>query len=442
MALVVLALSGCVRYRPRPLSDAAIKAALRDPAHAALVREARRLRMAPLAPIRLDFRRPLSARELGVIAVLADPDLITLRARERVAAAQVFAAGLLPNPVVTAKALAPFGSRPAGTKTTYGGGFLWDISRLFVRPALLRATRESARATDFQVAWQEWGVANEARLLATRLYWLDCSRAAADLAARAGRRYARQVGQAVLEQALPAASTTGAQALALSAQTTAASYRRQVQRTRLELNALLGLNPGDRLHIARPRPLPLSLPPPARLFRAAIRKRLDLVALRAAYAASENRLDVAVLNQFPQIGIGLAVARDNTGISSAGWQISFTLPLNGNRGAIAVARANRAVLYHAYMARLAHDRSDVYRLRALFASVTAEIARLRPQERDFRHSGNAALHARAGGALDASLALQMVLNSARVQEQFNSLRMLRAESYVGLVVASGARWKE
>ena len=441
-SLVAVALTGCAQYRPRPLSGTATVAALRDPAHAALVREAARLRMAPLAPIHLDFRRPLSARELGVIAVLANPDLITLRARERVATAQVFAAGLLPNPIVTAEGLTPYGSRSAGRTTAYSGGFLWDLSQLFARRALLRGVQESARATDFRVAWQEWGVANQTRLLATRLYWLERSRATADLAARAGRLSAQQIREAARAGALPAAATTAAQALALSAQTTAAVYDRQAQRIRVELNELLGLGPNDRLRIAPPQPVPRTMPPPGVLFRTAIQDRLDLVALRAAYAASESRLELAVLDQFPQIGIGLAAVRNTSGVTSAGWQVSFSLPLNGNRGAIAVARANRAVLYHAYMARLAHDRSDVYRLHALFASVTAEIVRLRPQERSFEQLRDAARRARVRGALDMLQALQMTLTSARAQEQLNNLRMLRAESYVGLVVASGARWRE
>ncbi len=439
--LVGTMLTGCAHYRPRPLSEAAIAEALRDPTHAALVREAGRMRMAPLAPIRLDFRRPLSARELGVIAVLANPDLITLRARERVATAQVFAAGLLPNPVVTASVLTPYGSNSAGTTSSYNGGFLWDLSQLFTRPAVLRIARESARATDFQVAWREWAVANQARLLATRLYWLERSRVAADVAARTGQHYALQVQAARRAGALAASSAATAQTLALSAQTTAASFDRQAQRTRLALNAVLGLNPADRLSVARPRPVPLAIPPPAQLFRAATHERLDLVALRAAYAASENRVDRAVLEQFPQIGIGLAAARDTSDVTSAGWQISLTLPLNGNRGAIAVARANRAVLYHAYMARLAHDRSDIYRLRALFTGLTAEIVRLQPQERSFRHLQRSALDASAGGALDAQEALLMVLSSAQAQERFNNLRMLRAQSYIGLIVASGARWR-
>ncbi|MHB8550973.1 MAG: TolC family protein [Acidiferrobacterales bacterium] len=439
--LAAVTLSGCVRYHARPLSDAAIAAALRDPAQAALVREAARLQRAPLAPIRLDFRRPLSARELGVIAVLANPDLITLRARERVATAQVFAAGLLPNPVVTADALVPYGSRAAGKTTSYNGGFLWDLSQLFTRPAALRSARASARATHFQVAWQEWAVANQARLLAIRLYWLGRSRAAADGAAQTGQRYARQVQMALRAGALSAADAATAQALVLAAQTTAASYDRQVQRTRLALNALLGLNPADRLRIAPPRPVPRKLPPPAQLWRRAIHERLDLVALRATYAASENRLDFAVLQQYPQIGIGIVAARDNSSVTSAGWQISLTLPLNGNRGAIAVARANRAVLYHAYMARLAHDRSDIFRLRSLFANATAEIGRLEPSERNIARLQVSALEASTRGVLDARRSLLMILSSAQAKEQLNNLRMLQAQSYVGLVVASGARWR-
>ena len=439
--LLAAALAGCVRYHPRPLSARVVARSLRDPVHAALVREAARLRMQPLAPVRLDFSRPLSTRELGVIAVLANPDLVTLRARERVASAQVFAAGLLPDPVITAQGLTPYGPQAAGRSTAYNAGFLFGLSRLFARPVLLRIARDSARATRYRVVWQEWVVANQARMLGTRLYWLRRSRAAADAAAHVARHYAAAAQRALRAGAFSQAGSATAEALALSAEETAADYARQVLRTRIALNAMLGLKPVDRLRIAHPDTVPARLPPASGLLQAAIRRRFDLVALRAAYAASENRLDLAVLQQYPQLDVGLAAARNTTGVTSAGWQVSLTLPLSGNRGAIAVTRARRAVLYHAYLARIAHVRSDIYQLRAIFTGVSTEIERIGPRERRLGRMQAPVLAAQKSGALGARRALLLVLAGAQAREQYGNLRMLQAQSYIGLTVASGGRWR-
>lgn len=442
LVLILGMLTACARYHARPLSPSAVRRTLREPTHEALVRAAKRLRMAPLAPIRLDFARPLTPRAVGVIAVLANPDLIALRARARVATAQVFAAGLLPNPVVSASSLIPYGTRSSGHTTAYNAGFLWDLSQLFTRPVTLRIARETARAARFHVAWQEWVVANQARLLAIRLYWLQKSRAQAISAGTLAQAYAIKIARAAKAKAIPATQASRAQAIALVAEEAAAAYDRRVRRTRLALNAVLGLRPGDHLSLAQPAPPPPVLPSPRKLFIEAQHDRLDLVALRAAYKSAQGRLERAILGQYPQIGIGLDAARDNSAIPSAGWQLTLTLPFNGNRGPIAVARARRAVLYHTYMARLAQDRAMIYRLYTLLQNYTREIKVLAPQEHTFDHLTRSALAAGYNGALNAQQMLAIVLRDAIMEEQFNTLRIAQAQSYVGLVVASGARWQE
>lgn len=440
--LAVLGLAACARYHARPLSHAAVAAALRAPTHVALVRAARQLKLPPLAPMRLNFARPLSPREVGVIAVLADPDLIALRARRRVATAQVFAAGLLPNPVINASELIPYGPQSGGRSTAFSGGFLWDLSRLFTRSVTLRIAQENARAVRFQVAWREWAVANQARLLAIRLYWLRRSRAVAASSAALAKAYSERLGGALRAGAISISSAARGEALARAAQLAAARYERRVRRARIALNTLLGLTPDAHVRLGRPAPPPSTVPHPARLFLAAQKRRLDLVALRAAYQSTEAELDSAVLAQYPQIGIGLAAARNTSGIPSAGWQLTLTLPINGNRGAIAVARARRAALYHAYMARLAQDRAAIDRLSMYFMNYTRELRDLGPQQSTFAHLAHAALAAGRSGALDRNSTLTIVLQNTFAEEQMNNLHIAQAQSYIGLVVASGARWQE
>ncbi|MHB1950846.1 MAG: TolC family protein [Acidiferrobacteraceae bacterium] len=436
------AVAACARYHPKPLSQAAVAAALRPPEHAALVRDAKHLKMPPLAPMPLDFSRPLTPREVGVIAVFADPDLIALRIRRQVATAQVFAAGLLPNPVIDASELFPYGPKASGRTAALGAGFLWNLSRLFTRSVTLRISRERARAVRFQVAWREWVVANEARLLAVRLFWLRRSENQASTAATLASAYSLRLARARAAGAVSMVAASRGSALARRAAMTASRYQRGVQKTQIALDRLLGLAPGTPIALRRPASPPRSMPDARRLFHAAEKRRLDLVALRAAYQSAEARLHSAVLAQYPQIGFGLAAARNTSGVPSAGWQLTLTLPINGNRGAIAVARMRRRLLYRTYMARLSRDRATIERLSAFFSSYSRELRDLRGQHALSAHLADAARAAARSGALDRAQALAIVLRNAHLEEDMNNLRIAQAQSYIGLEVASGARWQE
>jgi outer membrane protein TolC len=87
---------------------------------------------------------------------------------------------------------------------------------------------------------------------------------------------------------------------------------------------------------------------------------LDLQALRAGYDVAEAGLHVAVLEQFPNLSITLAAARDTANNITLGPQVGFTLPLwNRNRGNIAIASATRDQLKAEYEARLFQTRAEI-----------------------------------------------------------------------------------
>ncbi|MDA8390418.1 MAG: TolC family protein, partial [Gammaproteobacteria bacterium] len=174
---VAILLPGCAQYHARPLRKPAL-AALKAPSAAQLRAQALRLR-APFAVTRLDFRKPLTGTELGIISVLANPALRALRAHDRIAHAQVFNAGLLPDPVIQYQALRPYGPRSAGRSTSLADGFLWDLSALVTHAATVRVARFHARSVEAQVAWQEWVMANRTRIAAIHVYWLRRQRALA-----------------------------------------------------------------------------------------------------------------------------------------------------------------------------------------------------------------------------------------------------------------------
>ncbi len=440
VAAALLALAGCASYEAKPLRGPAL-AHLAAPTQRALATAARRLRVPGIAPLTLNFRKPLTGKELGVIAVLANPQLKALRARNRVARAQVFAAGLLPDPVVQFSALRPYGAGSGGRSTSLTDGFLWDLSRLLTRKTDIRLAKEHAAAIDYEIAWREWVAANNARLTARRLYWLSqewrVARRAATLWGRRETFLAQDVRHHLIAGSKALVWVTALDSLRLKI----AALRRSVQSTRLSLNQQLGLPPAARLILARPT---VSVSPKASaqaLFSAALQRRMDLVALVAAYHSADEALLRAVLDQYPRLSLGFAGARNTSGVSQAGIQLSLVLPLfNGNRGAVAIARARRGALFKGYVARLAAARAQIYRLRALDQSLSREIRELRGRRRDLGGLAHAAAVSYKAGALGLFPYLTLMQELLTVRLQLIALRLSRASAAIALQTATATPW--
>ena len=82
-------------------------------------------------------------------------------------------------------------------------------------------------------------------------------------------------------------------------------------------------------------------------------RRPDLLALKAGYESQDQTYRAAILQQFPDITIGLNRQRDTSRIYSTGTLVSFSIPMfDRNRGNIAVALATRQRLYDDFEARL------------------------------------------------------------------------------------------
>lgn len=133
-------------------------------------------------------------------------------------------------------------------------------------------------------------------------------------------------------------------------------------------------------------------------------RRLDLQALRAGYGAAEADLHKAVLEQFPNLSLGLAYARDTSDNKTLGPAIGFTLPLwNRNRGGIAVAKATREQLHAEYAARLFQTRAEIDTVIGELETLRAQREQLRahmPALRDYADS--AARAARRGDLAPAA----------------------------------------
>lgn len=352
---LVLVLSGCANYNPDPLASSG--SVLAAPDLAELTARASAIDRPYLTPVPVDLSAPMNLNAVAVIAVLNNPDLKAQRARAGVSEAQLFAARLLPDPVV-GFGLEHILSGPDPLDAIMGQIGL-DIAAFRNRNAMLAGVKADAEAVRLDLAWAEWQIAGQARLQATRLVYLGeaeklsalSKHSAASLLARSSRAAGRGDVRAEDVEARRIAAVDANMLANMSATDRAAA--------RFELNRILGLPPESFLRLAD-----IVLPDPAldsqRLFSIAAAQRLDLKALQAGYASQEASVRKAVLDQFPGLSLTVTGTRDNTGNKLLGPSVNFTLPLwNRNRGGIAVAQATRAALKAEYEARLFQTRAEI-----------------------------------------------------------------------------------
>ncbi len=391
--VLLLATAGCAGPPAEPLTAASVDAALAPPDLTQIrapIRAQIRVR-APVAvhpllpPIPFDERDGLSADEAAIVAVVANPALRAARDRRGIAAAELLRAGILPNPELSASVGWPVGSGTGDTITGFDLGLDWNLSALIARGARLDAAREHAHAVDLDVAWQEWQVAEGAKLHLQRLALAERRLEAARQAASAARETVEATRRAVALGVRTGPDLDAARLALDAARSRVAEEHTARVRERIALDRALGLpaaldeeHPVEvergfdaRLTVLRSRPLP----PVDDLVSELADRRLDLAALRAGYASQDATQRAAVRSRFPRIGIGLDAGRDPEGVETAGGGVRIELPLfDRNQGAIAVARATRQELFDDYAARLADARAEVVRIVAEIDGVRRRLA--------------------------------------------------------------------
>ena len=362
VATGLVLLGGCATYQAQPLhSEVPLAASVES------------LQVAAPAPLdgaaqRHEFNTAdgLDLVEVGILAVLNNPDLKAQRARLTVADAQVFAAGLLPDPQFAAGIDKPTGNT-AGLVNAFSLGLDYDIIPLITRQARVDAEAKAHQKVRLDLLWQEWQVIQRARSLAVDLS-LEQQRLALlhQMLDLYRERYRHSA--AALAEGDVTLDVNGTDLTALLDTLSQINQLEQTHnQTRHSFNLLLGLQPGARVEIAA---LPPDAPLPADSLNAQLagltQRRPDLLALQAGYASQESRVRAAILAQFPSLGIGVNRARDTGDVRTVGLSVTLSLPLfSGNRGNIAIERASREQLRAEYRARLAQTTVDVARLREL-----------------------------------------------------------------------------
>jgi outer membrane protein TolC len=374
IALVVV--SGCATYHPMPITPETAHAGLRAPDMKEVRLRASGFKHPLLKPVPFDDRDGLSPEEAAILAVIANPTLRAVRDRRGIASAQLLQAGILPNPQLSYDLGIPVGGDTQGRVNSFGLGLGWDITSLISRGARLDAAKAHAAAVDLDIAWQEWQVAEAARLHAYRLVIAGQRLAAAKQAEAFFQRLQKDVKQAVALGVKTQFDLSAAETSLQEASSRVLNAQSTVAQERLAFNRALGLPSRRMVPLEKDIAWQLEQCPPAEtLFENAETKRLDLLALKLGYESQEARVRAAVRSQFPKINLGLTGGRDTDGIQTVGVGVSIDLPFfDRNQGRIAKERASRQQLFDEYTARLFETRADIDRLVAAIEATRRQLA--------------------------------------------------------------------
>lgn len=405
-ALCAVLLSGCALYHARPLAAAPDTLA----APSRLRADMAAMRVAPLKPVMVDARDGFDPLEVAVLAVLNSPELRAKRAAIGVNAAQVFQAGLLPEPQISVSVDRPV-SGP-DTQTAYNISPSLDIAALLARSNTLRAARFTRQQADLDVLWAEWTTAQQARQFAetalaneTRAAYLQ------QIAAAAAERYSHS--SRALERRDVTLQTAAADlAVKIDAETQLATARHDALKARRDLNALLNLEASVVLPLV-PGPAPATYDPDA--VRAALAslptRRPDLLALRAGYQAQDAKVRQAVIAQFPLASIAYAYAKDPAGTTTQGLSAVVALPIFGNRYAdVKVQNATRDQLRAEYQSRLDQTEAEVKNAQAELAGAVAQAAVLGADVPRLQALAGPAIAAYDRGDIDSQAYLTLTQN--------------------------------
>jgi outer membrane protein TolC len=398
--LMVLAVAGCQHYAPLPLPD---KIDLTDRLPAQAV-------------------QPLDMNAVATVAVLNNPDLRTARAKARIAQAQAFAAGILPNPQLTANFDPAIGG--GSVVPGYGLGISYDIQALVIQPARLAAANAARDQARLDLLWQEWQTVAQARNLYVQRINASEKR---ELYAAAETRYATQAersGRAlqVGDVTFDTAGIDLAALLDVRAQLTTAE--RSASQAEYSLRTLLGVSPLIEVPL---QPLALPLIPDRAALEAALARvaqlRPDLRALQFGYQSQEQNLRKAVLTQFPTLSLGVGTANDTTNVHTLSLGATLNLPLfDRNQGDIAVQGATREQLRAEYQARLDQATGDAFRIWTEMQQLGRAIADIESRLPDLQVAADNAERAYLAGDLPALTYVTLQSAVLNRQSEISDLR--------------------
>jgi outer membrane protein TolC len=425
-----LLIGGCASYHALPLAE-----------HAQLADRIGALNhtLPPPEPggsaVVIDVDHPLSIDQIGLLAILNDPELRTERGESELASADVTQSATLPNPSVSLGYAALLGG--PGTTGSFTASLAQDVASLVTYRSRVASARAHVSEVNANLLWKEWQVAQKARLLAVDLYWgersIERSEGQLQLLQNAAAAVSRAVeaGSMSLTESAPLAASMA------SSERTLGSARLDQLKNWQDLDALLGLKPGVRFAIAKPDvpEIPSDLD---KLIASVPTRRPDLVALQLGYQSADEDVRAAILGQFPAFVLGGSYSSDTSDVRSAGPTATFDLPIfNRNQGAVAKAHATRLLLHEQYQNRLDDSASTALALAARSRAMAGELTRAERAAADAESQAQAAQSAYRQSNLDGRTLVDYESTASDRRLEVFTLERGLDEARIGLALELG-----
>ena len=416
----------------RPLGQTSSYDILRIPAS--------RIRSVAIDPTLLDPRVGIGPDEAGTIALFLNPALRSIRDRRGLASAQLIQAGILPNVVLSYERDYVTGGNTAGTQTGYNFTAGWEFSALIPFLPKQTAARKNFRSVDLDVAWQEWQVAENARVAVYRVLALDVEVSRAREGNRGLQESTEAMRQAVDAHEKTVLDLSAVESASQDSRATMLSLEQDFEKQRLGLNKTLGMQPERKVRLRSGITLPthLDLPDERDLADNIASRRLDLLGLRQGFESQDATVRAAILAQFPKMSVALVRATDTSDIQTTGFNITVDVPIfDRNQGIIATERATRQRLRDEYDQRVFEARADIAAALADIRSLNRQVAAAQEALPIFERLVSSAEAARQQGNADVlsyytarNSLLQKRIQLIKLQEQL-------LEAHTALEIASG-----
>lgn len=380
---------------------------------------------------RIDGARPLTIDQIGLLAILNDPDLKSEAGTIELAHAGVVQATVIPNPVAAVN----YGALVSGPGTTssLSAALSQGIAQLITRKARVQSAEFHADQVNADQLWREWQVAQKARQLAADIY---ADGLAIALTERQIELLSKDLDE--VKKAIAAGNLTiAAQAPLAGAQASAEKALIGLKLGHLKnwqaLDGLLGLEPRVRFRIARPvlEPLPKNVDA---LLADLPDRRPDLAALQLGYDSAQEDVRAAILGQFPALTLGVSYNRDTSDVVTVGPTFDLGVPVfDRNQGQIAKASATRILLRAQYQARIDGAFANVHALVAQIRQLSADLVTARSAAATAQSLATTAQQAYAQNNLDQrtmtdyeTTALERRLEVITIEKQINEDKIFLA----------------
>jgi len=280
--------------------------------------------------------------ELLAVALTQNPQLAVARAQIKAAESHEITAGETPNPDLT---LESEYARHDAHPWLYGIYLDWLLRSPERRRLEVEIAGLDTGNARLQLMDQAWAV--RSALASALSDWESGSRRLTlldRLAAAQDRLLALEQQRVKAGEDAPSELLTSQQAR-IQIEQQEADVRQSVDTAQVAAAKALGLPPQalDGMALAWPdwgEPPPIDEAMRRETREQALLSRADLGQAIAAYSAAEAKLQLSVARQYPQFVLSPGYYWDH-GIAKFPFDVGFTLPLNGNKGEIAEARAGR-----------------------------------------------------------------------------------------------------